>query len=188
MGSCSMTRAGNSARRRVDFGQIALVISCTLLGSFAVCTAAVLRINSSPSLPIGLYITSADKRANLVEFCPPVPFAAMAIARGYRSAGACPDGATPLLKPVVAVPGDVVELSNSGVAVNGNLLSNTAPLCADSKGRALTHWPFGRYTVPSGTVWVASSYSSRSFDSRYFGPIKISVIRGHLESLWTIDQ
>ena len=31
--------------------------------------------------------------------------------RGYRDAGNCPDGATPLMKPVVARSGDIVDVS-----------------------------------------------------------------------------
>ena len=59
-----------------------------------------LRINTSPSLPPGLYIITEDASASLIEFCPVEPFAALAIARGYRDAGGCRDGAAPLLKPV----------------------------------------------------------------------------------------
>jgi conjugative transfer signal peptidase TraF len=90
------------------------------------------------------------------------------------------------LKPVVAKPGDVVELSARGISVNGALLSNTAPLSKDTKGRPLEPWPFGRYVVASGTVWVASSYHPRSFDSRYFGPISAAGIRERLKGLLTL--
>jgi conjugative transfer signal peptidase TraF len=135
---------------------------------------------------MGLYITTADSGANLVEFCPVEPFATLAIVRGYRDSGICPDGAAPLLKPVVAKPGDVVELSARGISVNGALLSNTAPLSKDGKGRHLKPWPFGRYVVASGTVWVASSYHPRSFDSRYFGPISTAAIRERLKGLLTL--
>ena len=145
-----------------------------------------LRINTSPSLPMGLYVTTADSAANLVEFCPAEPFAALAIIRGYRDSGICPDGAAPLLKPVVAKSGDVVELSTRGISVNGALLSNTAPLSKDIKGRPLEAWPFGRYVVASGTVWVASSYHPRSFDSRYFGPISTSAVRERLRTFLTL--
>ena len=144
------------------------------------------RINTSPSLPMGLYVTTADSAANLVEFCPAEPFAALAITRGYRDSGICPDGAAPLLKPVVARPGDVVELSTQGICVNGALLFNTAPLSKDTKGRPLQAWPFGRYVVAPGTVWAASSYHPRSFDSRYFGPISAGAIRERLKGFLTL--
>jgi conjugative transfer signal peptidase TraF len=157
------------------------LLACT----FQICDLFGIRINTSPSLPIGLYRTTSDPNASLVEFCPAEPFGSLAFERGYRDRGACPDGATPLLKPVVARPGDVVELSGKGIAVDGNLLSNSAPLPADTKGRPLVPWKFGRYTVQSGDVWVASSYNRRSFDSRYFGPVPVSSIRGHLLPLFT---
>ena len=51
-----------------------------------------LRLNTSPSLPVGLYITTADPAAVLVEFCPAPPFAGLARDRRYRSAGNCKDG------------------------------------------------------------------------------------------------
>lgn len=143
------------------------------------------RLNASPSLPVGLYITSADRTANLVEFCPAEPYASYAAARGYRSRGNCPDGAAPLMKPIVARPGDLVNLSRDGIAVNGHLLPNTSPRASDSLGRPLRAWSFGTYSVAVGTVWVASSYHPRSFDSRYLGPIRTTSIRSHVRPLLT---
>ena len=140
------------------------------------------RINASPSLPLGLYVETSDQ-SGLVEFCPAEPFGSFAAARGYRSKGNCPDGASPLMKPVIARPGDLVETSTRGIAVNGALVRNTAPRRLDSVGRAMTPWPFGTYRVPSGMIWVASSYNARSFDSRYFGPVAVSSIRAHLRPL-----
>src|SRR5579883_698158 len=118
-----------------------------------------LRINSTPSLPLGLYQETDDGRAPLIEFCPQEPYGSFAAARGYRSVGNCPDGAGPLMKPVVASAGDLVELSGRGIAVNGMLLPNTAPRSMDSKGRPMQSWSQGRYRVPAGFVWVASSYN-----------------------------
>ena len=80
----------------------------------------------------------------------------------------------------------MVELSARGISVNGVLLPNTAPLSKDTKGRPLEAWPFGRYPVTPGTVWVASSYHPRSFDSRYFGPISTSAIRHRLKTFLTL--
>jgi len=166
--------------------RLALVAVGVSVGTFQFCGFLGLRINTSPSLPVGLYFTSADDNANLVEFCPVEPFATVAIIRGYRDAGACRDGAAPLLKPVVAKAGDVVELSARGISVNGLLLPNTAPLSKDTKGRPLEAWPFGRYVVAPETVWVDSSYDPRSFDSRYFGPLPTAAIRAHVKPFLTL--
>ena len=164
----------------------ALVATGAVVVTFQFCGFIGLRINTSPSLPMGLYITTADAGANMVEFCPAEPFATLATVRGYRDPGICRDGGAPLLKPIVAKSGDVVELSARGISVNGRLLSNTAPLSKDTKGRPLEAWPFGRYVVASETVWVASSYHPRSFDSRYFGPISTAAIRHRLRAFLTL--
>src|SRR5215467_9206401 len=68
-----------------------------------------LRINTSYSLPLGVYLRTTDPNARLIEFCPVEPFATESSERGYRTHGiACPDGAVPLLKPIVAVGRDRV--------------------------------------------------------------------------------
>ncbi len=165
--------------------RLALIAFGVAIGTFQLCGVAGLRINTTQSLPMGFYITGTAPQANLIEFCPAEPFASLAIQRGYRDQGNCRDGAAPLLKPIVAHAGDIVELSWQGIAVNGSFLRNTAPLIIDTKGRPLTAWKLGRYVVAPGTVWVASSYNPRSFDSRYFGPIRVSAIRDHLRPLLT---
>lgn len=164
----------------------ALVTTGGVVAMFQLSGSLGLRINTSPSLPLGLYITTTDASANLVEFCPAEPSATLSIVRGYRAPGTCGDGAAPLLKPIVAKCGDVVEVSALGIAVNGTLLRNTAPLSTDTKGRHLGAWPSGRYIVVPGTIWVASSYHPRSFDSRYFGPVSIAAIRHRLKAFLTL--
>lgn len=144
-----------------------------------------IRVNASSSLPVGLYRTTSDKSARLIEFCPVEPFASMSSSRGYRGKGNCPDGFEPLMKPIVAVAGDTVEVSPRGIAVNGRLLPNSAPRRFDTKNRQLQIWPFGTYSVAPRTAWVISSFNARSFDSRYFGPVPISSIRSHLRPLLT---
>ena len=162
---------------------VAFVVSIALFQLFGLLG---LRINTSPSLPVGLYVVTTDGSANLVEFCPAEPFATLSLIRRYRDPGICRDGGAPLLKPIVAKAGDAVELSGRGISVNGLLLPNTAPLSKDTKGRPLTAWPFGRYPVSPGTVWVASSYHSHSFDSRYFDPVYTTAIRHRLKMFFTL--
>jgi conjugative transfer signal peptidase TraF len=167
-------------------GLLALLSSVSVLGiTGIVFHLAGIRVNASASLPIGLYRISADKSARLIEFCPAEPFGSLSSSRGYRAKGDCPDGAEPLMKPMVAIPGDIIQFSTAGVAVNGHLLRNSAPRPVDTKNRPLQHWPFGTYRVAKGTVWVISWYNARSFDSRYFGPVSTSAIRSRLRPLLT---
>jgi conjugative transfer signal peptidase TraF len=112
----------------------AVVLPAMIAGLLPVCG---IRINTSYSLPMGIYVRTSDPRAGLIEFCPEGRFAAESSARGYRTPGFYPDGAVPLLKPVVAQPGDTVEMSAAGIAVNGRLLAQTAPVAKDRRGRLL---------------------------------------------------
>ena len=162
------------------------VASVAFAAPFFIAGAVGIRINASTSLPLGLYKETPDVSAPLIEFCPQAPYGSFAVGRGYRSVGNCPDGAAPLMKPVVAKPGDIVDVSSLGITVNGVLLPNTAPKNQDSKGRPMQPWPSGQYRVPLGFVWVASSYNPWSFDSRYFGPLPVGIIRGRLKPLLTL--
>jgi len=144
------------------------------------------RLNLTASVPVGLYWVSSGPESHFLEFCPPEPFGSLSVERAYRTRStACPDGGEPLLKPVVAREGDFVEVSSKGISVNGSLIPNTGAKSHDTTGRPLSPWPLGFYLVTPGTVWVASSYNSRSFDSRYFGPICSSEIRHVLRPLLT---
>src|SRR6266849_6007554 len=170
-------------RTAVAFGAIAAAtVGVSLAAVFGI------RINTSYSLPMGLYMRTSDPQASLIEFCPDGRFAAESSERGYRTSGFCPDGAVPLLKPVVAKPGDTVEVSVAGITVNGQLLPQTAPVARHRVGRCLEAWPNGRYSVADGTVWVASSYNRGSYDSRYMGPIPTRRIRSRLKPLWTFQR
>jgi conjugative transfer signal peptidase TraF len=147
-----------------------------------------LRINATKSLPVGIYLITNDENAPLVEFCPQGVFSTLSLVRGYRPRGVCPDGGAPLIKQVIAHSGDTVVLSPEGIRVNGRFLTNTAPQQVDTAGRPLTAWPSGVYSVAPGTVWVASTYHPNSFDSRYFGPISLGLIRHRLRPLWVIGS
>lgn len=173
LGRCNWLPLGRAAALS------ALVVGILSWGA----SALGIRVNCSPSLPIGLYRVASGPEATLVEFCPAEPFASVANARGYRQAGTCPDGGSPLMKPVVARAGDSVKVSARGLSVNGKAIPNSAPLPKDTAGRPLTPWPFGIYAVQPGTVWVVSGYNPRSFDSRYLGPISEALIRNYLRPL-----
>ena len=145
-----------------------------------------IRINITSSLERGFYVVSRRPAARLVEFCPEGEAASLSLQRGYRMpGGTCPDGGSPLMKPVVAVAGDRVEVTSNGIRVNGKLIANSAAHAKDHLGRPLKPWPNGEYSVPTGSLWVISDFNSWSFDSRYFGPIPSSLVQDRLRPLWT---
>jgi conjugative transfer signal peptidase TraF len=164
-----------------------------------------LSINVSGSLPVGLYwagslpqpdsnpgestsgISKSDPSIEvgmLVSACLPPQAATSALERGYLPEGTCPSGAAPVGKVVAALPGDTVDVTDLGSFVNGSLLPNSAPLLHDSKGREMPRLR-GRFILQAGTAWLYSGHSLRSFDSRYYGPVPLSGVRGQLFPLLT---
>src|SRR5207244_1643347 len=96
--------------------------------------------------------------------------------------------------PFTTIPAGVtVTVSPAGIVVNGAAVPNTRTLASDRKGRRLPLLPAGRWVVEPGTVWIVSSYSRYSFDSRYFGAIgartvgaiEARQVRANLQRLWT---
>lgn len=83
-----------------------------------------------------------------------------------------------MLKEIVAVPGDVVEVTDSGVLINGLPLRDSQPLAKPDLPRLR-----GLFELKSTEVWVFGSGSSPelakySFDSRYFGPVPVLNVTG----------
>lgn len=145
-----------------------------------------LRYNHSGSLPEGLYreVPGTVHAGDLAAACLPATAAEIGRGRGYVGRGFCPGGVEPVLKVVVAVAGDRVELSPDGVSVDGTALPLTAPRHRDRHGRGLVAYPFGSYQVPAGAVWLYAPHPA-SWDSRYWGPVDASAIIGPVRPLWT---
>jgi conjugative transfer signal peptidase TraF len=149
-----------------------------------------LRLNLTRSLPVGLYVTArgGPARRALVLVCLPPRVATFARARGYvPRGGTCPGEVVPIGKRVLAVPGDTVAVTPTGLLVNGAPVPNSQALATDRKGRPLPGLATGRYRVGQGELWVLSSYSQLSFDSRYFGAVRASDVRGLVVPLWTAN-
>ncbi|MDA8249226.1 MAG: conjugative transfer signal peptidase TraF [Rhodospirillales bacterium] len=164
-------------------------IGAWLAGTLLTARLAGLRVNETASMPRGLWrVIAADtplRRGEIVAVCPPETATIReAVVRGYLPAGACPGGTEPLLKPVAAIAGDVVTVMQTGVAVDGRPVENTAPLVRDSAGRMLTPMPAGVYPVARGEVWLLSGHDPRSFDSRYFGPLPVANVQGVARPIW----
>jgi conjugative transfer signal peptidase TraF len=160
--------------------------------SIVLAGAAGLRVNATTSMPRGLWRVAATEarveRGEIVSVCPSDGAAIREAARrGYISAGPCPGGYEPLVKPVAAIAGDLVTITAGGVAVNGEPMADTAPLEEDSAGRQLRPIPAGTYRVPAGAVWLLSGHDPRSFDSRYFGAVPTANIQGLARPVWVIQ-
>jgi conjugative transfer signal peptidase TraF len=157
------------------------------LAVLGACWIAGLRLNLTGSLPVGLYLVTraAPDRGALVLVCLPVAVAAFAKVRGYvPQGGSCPDGLVPVGKRVFALPGDTVTVTPTGLFVDATRALNSRPLDVDHQGRPLPRLAAGRYVVRPGTLWIVSSYSRLSFDSRYFGAIETASVQAHVRRVW----
>jgi len=172
-------------QRRWPLGVIAVFLLVIELSA-----AADLRINTTSSMPLGLYseVTPCLERGALVVFCVGAEVAAFGRQRGYLPAGHCQSGTQELVKRVTALPGDMVALSPSGVRVNGQEIAQTSVRAADANGRSLPHAPFVERRLQAGELWVLGAARERSWDSRYFGPIRMEQVRASAIPLWTFPS
>ncbi len=138
-------------------------------------------------MPVGIWRVNRDLpegealRGRLVIFCPPdMDIIRMAKEKGILRAGTCEGVYKPLLKEIVGLPGDVIEYAD-GFSINGHRLPNSMIRRFDVGGIQLPNSK--RFIVPEGQLWLMSSYSGLSFDSRYFGFVSRKKIVGLAEPL-----
>jgi conjugative transfer signal peptidase TraF len=132
-----MTTLARTVTTATSVGGIALL----LLG--AACQVAGARINTSKSIPVGLYWTTSGpmEKGAYVIFCPPPSWVFNeARERGYIGAGFCPGAYGYLMKRVAATARDTVKITNEGVRVNGERWPQSAPRHADNAGRPLSRY------------------------------------------------
>ena len=116
----------------------------------------------------------------LVGACLPASIADIALDRGYATVSlwsACPNGAPPVGKLVLGLPGDTIVVEPGFVTINGRRFANSATGARDSQGRTLTHVPWGIRHVNKGEVWLFGFNDARSWDSRYYGPLPLTALR-----------
>ena len=147
------------------------------------------RVNWTSSMPVGVYLETTPELAvgSRVLGCLPSGIAAIGRLRGHLPAGGCPGGSSPILKQILALPGDHVDLRLDSLAVKGREVDHSEIRTSDTLGRELEHVAFGSRTVRDGELWVVGSNRERSWDSRYFGPIPIESVIGGAPPLATID-
>ncbi|PVZ82670.1 conjugative transfer signal peptidase TraF [Serratia sp. S1B] len=156
------------------------VLSASLI-SGVVCGlgyTAGLRINTTKSIPVGLYKISSHpaKTGEYVIFCPPQkPIFDEAQERGYIGSGFCPGGYGEMMKKILAAKGDEVAFHHNGVYVNGQLLPYSKPLSVDPGGRPM-RIRNEVLTLGKSELLLMTDQSPSSFDGRYFGTVTTSQV------------
>jgi len=137
-----------------------------------------LRINVTPSAPVGLWMVekaqlSELRRDEYILICPPhADWVRTLVTNGVLPRGHCADGVAPFIKRVAALPGTRFSVSDDGIRVEGELIAATEPLPS---------WPRHQATlaaVPNNTLLVYQNAHPGSLDSRYLGPFPL---QGHLQ-------
>ncbi|MCL2757100.1 MAG: signal peptidase I [Coriobacteriia bacterium] len=88
-----------------------------------------------------------------------------------------------LVKRVIALAGDVVDLRDGRVYLNGKPLYEPYTRGMRSEERPVhfqdipISYPF---TVPEGYIWVMGDNRTISSDSRYFGPVPVDTVKGRV--------
>jgi len=132
-------------------------------------------INTSPSVPPGLYMRSGEEPrvGSLIDF--KVPDAA----RDYLQSRTGSEGHDwYILKPIVAGPEDRVDTTGEWLVINGQRVASMPP-SRDAEGRELPVWREVR-TLGPAEFFVFSGLITHSFDSRCYGPVtreQISSVR-----------
>lgn len=154
----------------------------TLAGAFA---WGGYRVNLTPSYAYGLWkiepLGRAVRSGDRIFICPPGEVAELGLERGYLPRGLCPSGSGPLIKTVVALAGQSVEIEGR-VIIDGKPLSSSRVLEADAEGRSMPVFAGG--SVGEGTLFLHSDFVG-SYDSRYFGPIPAEGVFGLAREILT---
>ena len=163
-----------------QWGTYGIAISALAVLVFGGATVSGIRLNISSSMPRGLWIEHAVPaqvhRGDVVAAC----LEPSETLKYYVGPGDCQNTSLePVIKPIVAVAGDTVAITETGVVVNGSPIRHSARLSRDGHGRSMAVlFPpriEGAVVVPPGFVWLVAPMDE-SFDSRYLGPVRTSSI------------
>lgn len=138
--------------------------------------------NASASVPIGLYAVHPAHKLDVTELVvvrPPDALAHFLADRRYL-----PEG-VPMLKRVLALPGQTVCRSDRTITVDGIAMGDA--LDRDSRGRGLPVWQ-GCQHIPDGQVFLMNWQSEDSLDGRYFGLLPRTAIVGRADPVWTREE
>ncbi len=178
---------------------IVLVVTCSL-------RSAVADWNDVPTGSMNPTILEGDRIfVNKLAYDLKVPFTTMRLAtwgapqRGDIVVFDSPKDGTRLVKRVIGLPGDTVELRNERLFINGQ----EAPMSLTAAGKimsgqedldgrthrvqVLPYQPamrsFGPLKVPDGCYWMMGDNRDNSADSRFFGPVPAKLIMGRASAV-----
>lgn len=137
-----------------------------------------IQFNATSSMPIGFYrrvMTNPIKRGDVVSVCLLQYLAIVALQRGYLRTGRCPSKVLPLLKQVIALPGDTVLVTDKYLTVNG--VRYTAPFMPFDHTKKPIQKFIRNGLYQSHGYWIYGANDAiNSWDSRYYGAVDRNAI------------
>lgn len=100
------------------------------------------------------------------------------------------DHNTDLIKRVIAIGGDTIEIRNKTVFVNGKPREDSHASFEDSHVQQTGQRDnFGPVTVPEGKFFVLGDNRDKSFDSRFWGFADVAAVKGRATFIyWSRDS
>jgi conjugative transfer signal peptidase TraF len=149
-----------------------------------------LRINTTHSIPAGVYLEISDpiRKNSYVIFCPPPSDLFDVVKeRRYIRPGFCKNGYGYMMKKVAATEGDLISINDEGVYVNKKCVPNSKPIAVDENNRSLPHYRMSNYRLKKSEALLLGE-TPISFDARYFGPIDISNVQSVIRPLFIWEK
>lgn len=137
------------------------------------------------SLPYGFYIqiNGVPQRGDYAATCLTREIAQYGIARGYLAQGNCETGTVRVLKIIKGVPGDRYALNNGALELNRHAYRIKDKDTLARPLRVFYQQSQGR--VERGYYFLLSDFVDNSWDSRYWGPVRVQFL---LKPLWVFEK
>jgi signal peptidase I len=161
---------------------VALVVRSSVVEAFWVPSGSML-----PTIQIGDHLF-----VNKLAYSLHIPFTSIEVARwgavgrgdivvflSPAKGGNEEGGRIDLIKRVVAVGGDTVEIHNKKLYVNGDPIEDSHANFVDARHQSVpTRDNFGPVTVPEGKIFCLGDNRDNSHDSRYWGFADVKDVKG----------
>jgi len=136
-------------------------------------------LNITPSAPIGIYVVTHNQELHANDY--------VIVQENHRLEPFYGSKRPPsyLLKHIAGMPGDTMLVTQHSVQINDGEIYPT--LSTTSQGMPLTHLPEGIYILQEDEYFVAN-HPERSYDSRYFGPVKRGEIQAVVKPIWIFGK